>query len=119
MDKEEKILDLKLRIIDLKLEKEKDIHQSVFALLVAVVTFFITSSIIINTIKESLNKIVQPIITWNVYFSIPTLILIIISPAFAAGYISKKITDLYFKSKEKMYNDKIKEIEDILSNLKK
>ncbi|MBS3105982.1 hypothetical protein J4234_07045 [Candidatus Woesearchaeota archaeon] len=118
MDKEDKILDLKLRIIDLKLEKEKDIHQSVFVLLIGVVTFFMTSSIIIGTLREYLNGIIQSIITWKAYFSIPTLILIIILPALVVGYITNKITNLYFKSKERIYDDKIKEIEGIISNLK-
>lgn len=119
MDKEDKILDLKLKIIDLKLEKEKDIHQSAFALLIGAITFFMTSSIIINTLRESLNKVIQSIITWKVYFSIPTLILIIILPALATWYMSKKITDLYFKSKEKIYDGKIREIETIIANFKK
>src|SRR3989344_3554991 len=118
MDKKEKIIDLQLKIIEMNLEKEKDLYNSSFSWATGIIIFLITSGFLTNTLKNVLEELVRNIISEPQWWDIIILYILIIIPPLLAGFGSKKLFDLFINSKKKIYEEKIKEINEVIYKLK-
>ena len=118
MDKKEKIIDLQLKIIEINLEKEKDLYNSSFSWATGIIIFLITSGFLTNTLKNILVELVKNIISKPQWWDIIILYILIIIPPLLAGFGSKKLFDLFINSKKKIYEEKIKEINEVIYKLK-
>lgn len=119
MTNENKIIDLKLKIIDIKLEKEKYLHKSLFSFVIAVITFAITYGNIASIFNNTFVTILQSVISFNEILGLVVMILFLILLPVVAYYVSKGLANFFIKSTNKMYDDKIKEIDNIINKLTK
>jgi len=117
MDKEERILDLKLKILDLKLDKERDIHSLSLTILIGFLTFFVTSGIGLKIFNQSIYDLTTWAISLKWYFAVLILLLLVFGLPFLAGFIGKVGIDIILKSKERIYNKNINELEKMISQL--
>ena len=120
MDKEDRIIDLKLKKIELKLEKKKDLFKTIISFIIGIVSFLYTVNYIetlnsyfttgISTIIEGLFKLPEPI-------NIITILLLPFLMAYTTYRFSTNFMDSVLKGKEKMYKNAIEEVDFLLEDL--
>jgi|GEM_PF-5583718 len=114
---ENKVLDLKMKIIELKHEKEKDVHKSGFSILFGLIVFLITSGVLSNAFNVLLKGTVEVILQLEFYIAVISLIVILTIPAIIAGIFANRMITYYLKSREKIYDEWIYDIEKLINNL--
>ncbi|HJX06200.1 MAG TPA: hypothetical protein VJ461_05805 [Candidatus Nanoarchaeia archaeon] len=118
MDKDEKIFELKLKKIELKLEKEKELHSLAVSILAGVLTFLVTTGFLANAFTNTITSVVKAIIEFNVIVALIMLILLIFGLPFLVGSLAYQGVQMIMKSKEKLYDVRIQEIEKWISELR-
>ena len=123
------ILELKVKIIELKLERDKTINAFLIGATIAIIVFFVNLLIFNSSslpqitipIGNALAGIIVPVMQYNIALG---LILLIIMFAFfllvlplASGWFAKWFIDEIVKDKAKAYNDAIKKLNDLIKEL--
>jgi len=119
MDKEDKIVELELKIIDLKLERDKYVHRSIFSILVAVITFGVTSGTLANMFGENLKSLVISSFLTHVLVGIVVFVILMVGLPIFAYFITTRLIDLFLKSSDEIYKDRIRDIEKMKNDIKK
>lgn len=117
VDNEDRIVDLKLKKIDLKFERDKYIYGSAFSFVIAAITFAVTSYNIYLFITKMLEDSLKTIISINEMVGIIVLFLFPFVAAAIAFIVSNLFIAIFKKSIDQIYNDRIQEIDDIITDL--
>ncbi len=117
MDKESSILQLKLKIIDLKLEKDKEIHSLLLSTLVGVLTFFAATGVILKVSNDFITNITRWAIKLQWYYSLLIILFLMLVLPLLAGFIFSKILNVIFRYKQKIYDDRIEDMNTLLTEL--
>jgi hypothetical protein len=117
MDKSEKILELKIKLVELQIERDKDIHAMAVSVIVGVITFVITTEYLAKLFNDTLKKIAEWALSIHPLVAVILFLVLLIVLPLLAGYIANKAIQLVMKSKAKVYNDGIREINQLLEEL--
>ena len=114
MDADKKF-EIRLKIIELKLERDKDTFITSMSILVGVITFLYTLGFIPSNLsqwlKDNINTVISPITKLNPFLGLAVVLLIAIALPVLTGIIASRIVTFLVKNKLAIYNDAIKELE--------
>jgi hypothetical protein len=117
MDKKEKILELKLKVIELGLERDKYTHKTLFSGAIAIITFALTSQIFLDSVKQTLVQSLVSLISFNTIIGLIIMFAFVLGITILAYYLSSRLTDIFFKTANNMFNSRIKEIKKLIEDL--
>ena len=124
------ILALKVKIIELTLERDKTINSFLIGATAAIIVFFVNLLIfnpgtalsqVTVPISNALVGIIVPVLACNVILGL--ILWVIISGFFllvlpiVSGWLAKRFIDEIVKDKAKAYNDAIKGLNDLIKEL--
>lgn len=118
MDKEEKILELELKIIELTLKRNDNLLKLAIAILIGVLSFFITLDSIKSYFNETIKEWVRIIVSLPSPTDAMLLLLLIIIVPFVSALLTMVILRFIFKSQGQIYDDAIDQIEESIKRLR-
>ena len=117
MDKQEKLIDLELKKVDLKLKRDNEIHRLSFSILAFVLTFLVTSNFLLNLFQETIRSWVRAIMLLPGPLNFILIILMMTTLPVVAGVAAMIIMGGFLKSKEKLYEDRLKDIDTLINGI--
>ena len=116
--KDEDIIKIKLKLIDIELEKKKHVHKLLFSLVVALITFGVVYGNVYSIFNNSLIEVFQSIINFNEIVGIVAMLLFMICLPILAYFISGKFIDIFIiQSTNEIYDEKIEELKKLINEL--
>jgi len=113
MDKD--TLELKMKIIELKLERDKTVNSFLIGVLAAIIFFFVTSSFIVEpALKLMSTYLTNSMITQDWILAIFLITVYMILLPILAGFFTKWIIDAILSAQNKAYNDRIQDLEKLI-----
>lgn len=113
----DRITELKLKIIEIKLERDKYLHKSLFSLVIAIITFAVTSGILANTFNENVKSAIIASFNFSIYLGLAVSVLIAIGLPIIAYLLSHQLLSFFLKTTQKVYDTRISEIEKMIKEL--
>ena len=115
MDADKKF-EIRLKIIELKLERDKDTFITSMSILVGVITFLYTLGFIPSNLsqwlKDSINAVIPLIFTKaHPFLGLIGVLIIAITLPVLTGTIASRIIKFLIKNKSAIYDNAIKELE--------
>jgi hypothetical protein len=119
MNKEEMIYELKLKTIELELERDKEQHRAAFGVMAAVLMFLVTTGFTKDSISIYLTNLFKFLLSISVLLFLGVFVLMVIGLPVLAYFVSTNLFSFYLKSQEKIYNKKIEKLNRMIKNYRK
>ncbi|MBI2558090.1 hypothetical protein HYW20_02100 [Candidatus Woesearchaeota archaeon] len=115
MDKEAKNFEIQSKIIELKLERDKDTFITSMSIVVGVIAFMYTIGFIPNDISQWIkdffnNLLPLPFVRANLWIILALIFVLLLIPILS-GIIASYIFRLILKNKSKLYDTAIKDFQ--------
>jgi hypothetical protein len=114
MNKDDKVFELKLKLLDLKLEKDKEIYSVMFTLVVGVGSLLFAGDLLKNLYGEAYANMIKSASQLNPWFGLFLIILTLVAFPLIMMFGTSVIIKGLFKIKEESYDKSIKEVKKLI-----